>query len=445
MPERFLNIGRGNTAIPGFIHIDQSAGADLQHDVTTGIPFPDQSIEGIFCDNFIEYLDQGQGLAFLRECRRVLTPGGTLRILTPDLDHVVAAYVTENWQAPKADAAKREWIDNRAESLNMQMRGNGRQWLYNAHELIRSARFAGLDNPVRQQADTSSIPALASHGSADSSKLVIEFSPWKPALEETPLVSIVIPGYKARYFGAAIESALNQTYANIEILVLDDSSDEQIFKLIQASAAPQRIRYLKNTPRLGEAMSLTRGIQEARGQLIKPLYDDDCLLSDCVERMVAAMQKCPASTLAISRRYTINASGERIESQSISVANASCEISGLSLAAFTLATGRNYIGPPSSVMFRRDDALSLQACVMTFAGEFTHGAGDVTMYLNLLSRGDAVFLMDMLSEFRIHDDHTSSNPAIFVHERNSWIYLKHHGQRLGMIPADANIKIKRAI
>ncbi|MFZ6648238.1 glycosyltransferase [Undibacterium sp. TJN25] len=434
MANRLLHIGAAASATPGFISVGQFPGAEVPCDVTQGLPFADSSVDGIHCEHFIETLSQAQGLALLRECRRVLTQEGLLRIDTPDLDTIIATYVAADWQMQGGageSSADRGWLGSRSEYLDEQIRGHGRQRLYNAEDLRRAAQFAGLDGGVRHDSGTGS--------------LAMEFSARKHPLDTEPLVSIVIPGYRARYFGPAIASALNQTYPHIEILVLDDSGNDDIYQLIQASGAPDRIRYLKNTPRLGEAMSLTRGISEARGQLIKPLYDDDFLLPDCVERMVAGMQKCPAANLLISRRFTINAAGERIESQAISVATASCEISGLSLAAFTLATGRNFIGPPSSVMFRRDDALTIPECVMTFAGTPMYGAGDVAMYMNLLSRGDVVFLMDMLSEFRIHDDHTSSDPAIFPQERRSWINLKHHGQRLGLIPADANIKIKRAI
>jgi predicted SAM-dependent methyltransferase/glycosyltransferase involved in cell wall biosynthesis len=441
MTQHFLNIGAGHAALAGFVSVFQGPGADLQVDLSQGLPFADNSIAGIHCENHLEYLSQEQGLLFLRECRRVLARGAVLRIATPDLDAMQAIFAAQS--AP--GAAAHQWINNAAEALNLQMRLEGRQWIYNAQDLARAAMLAGLDGAVRRAPGESGMAPLAGQAAGSPGQLIMEFSPHKPVLGANPLVSIVIPGYRARYFEAALSSALAQTYGNIEIIVLDDSDNDEIRQLIEASTGAGRVRYLKNTPRLGEGHSVTRGIREARGELVKPLYDDDVLLPHCVERMVQGMQACPDAALLISRRYTINAAGERFEEQTLAAANASCEISGLSMAAFTLATGRNFIGPPSSVMLRRADALTMAPTVMSFSGFEIQGAGDVALYLHLLGRGECVFLADLLSEFRVHDNHTSSDSAIFVHERNSWVFMKHHGRRLGLMPADTNLKIKRGI
>lgn len=436
---QYLNIGAGNPALAGFFSVHHLPHADLVHDVTQGLPFADQSVAGIHCENLLEFMTQGQGLLFLRECRRVLQPDGFLRIVTPDLNAQLAAYL-DGTLAP-SDAAGA----SPAEALNLQLRGAGRQWSYNAQELARAAVQAGLNNPLRRKPHDSAMAALAGQSAGADGQLIIECSPWKPALDAAPLVSIVIPAYRARFFGAALDSALAQSYAHIEILVLDDSANEEI-EQIAAARADGRIRYLRNTPSLGENYSLTRGIREARGPLIKPLYDDDRLLPDCVARMVEAMRACPAATLLMSRRYTINAAGERTDVQRISLINVSCEMNGLSVAALTLAIGANHLGPPPSLMFRRDDALAVATPhVMTFAGQTMYGAGDVAMCLNLLGRGDAVFLMDLLSEFRVHDDHTSSGPGVAAQAGHSWRHMCEHGQRMGLRPDDADLRIKRLL
>lgn len=441
MTQHFLNIGVGNAALPGFVSVSQAPGAELQHDLAQGLPFADNSVAGIHCENHLEYLSQEQGLLFLRECRRVLARGGVLRVVTPDLEAMLATYIAQS--AP--GAARHEWVDNPGEALNLQMRFQGRQWIYSAQDLTRSAVLAGLDGAVRRQPDESAMAPLAGQATGAAGQLIMEFSPHQPQIDAHPLVSIVIPGYRATYFAASLSSALAQTYDNLEIIVLDDSSNDDIHQLILASGASDRVRYLKNTPPLGEGHSLTRGIREARGQLIKPLYDDDVLLPQCVARMVEGMQACPDATLVIARRYTINSAGERYAEQKLAVANASCEMSGLSLAAFTLATGGNFIGPPPAVMFRRGDALTMAPTVMSFSGFEIKGAGDVALYLHLLGRGECVYLHDLLSEFRMHDNHTTSDPAIYVHERHSWAFLKHHGKRLGLLPDDVSLRIKRSL
>lgn len=438
---QYLNIGAGNPALAGFFSVHHLPHADLIHDVTQGLPFADQSVAGIHCENLLEFMTQGQGLLFLRECRRVLEPQGILRIATPDLDAQLAAYLDGTLAVDGAEFSSA----SPAETLNLHLRGAARQWSYNAQELARAVTQAGLNDPLRRQPHDSAMAALAGQSAGADGKLIIECSPWKPALDAAPLVSIVIPAYRARFFGAALDSALEQTYAHIEILVLDDSPNDEI-EQIAATRADGRIRYLRNTPSLGENYSLTRGIREARGQLIKPLYDDDRLLPDCVARMVEAMRACPAATLLMSRRYTINAAGERTDIQRITLINVSCEMNGLSVAALTLAVGANHLGPPPSLMFRRDDALAIATPhVMVFAGKSIYGAGDVAMCLNLLGRGDAIFLNELLSEFRVHEDHTSSGAGVAAQARASFNYMREHGQRMGLRPDDHSIKVKRLL
>lgn len=429
-----LQLGVEGAPLPGHVRLAPTLAGDLEYIAAHGLPFPDRSVGAIHCAGLIELMSQAEGLALLRECRRVLLPGCKLRIGTPDLDGIVAAYQSGDWGAGLPLAGQAEWVADRAAALNLHLRGQGRRWLYNEAELARAAIFAGLDAPQRHAGPAGQEPTLWLECGAD-----------KPALPAQPLVSIVIPAYRVRFFGIALDSALAQTYANLEILVLDDSGDDAIADLVASRGAARPIRYLRNTPSLGEAASLTRGIHAARGELIKPLYDDDLLTPDCVARLVAAMQAAPDALLALSRRDTIDAVGARVAIREQLLANASCEIGGASLAAFTLATGGNFLGPPSSVMFRRAPALTVPGNVMTLAGRRTDGTGDVTLYLNLLSRGDVVFVHEVLSAFRLHDNHTSSDPAIGLAERASWLYLKEHGARLGLTKNIFDIVIKRVL
>jgi predicted SAM-dependent methyltransferase len=432
-----LYLGSG-AGLPGFATLNTSPEADLCHDLRHDLPLPDRSVTAIFCDGQLELLDQGQGMRLLRECRRVLRADGILRIATPDLDHIVADYAT----CPASERGVR----HPAAVLNQQLRGDGRQWLYNAQELLRATEMAGLRGAVLRGPADSAIAALAGQAAGGAGQLILECTPWKEALLPQPLVSIVIPAYRARFFGAALDSALAQTYPHTEILVLDDSANDDIRNIVAASPGAHRVQYLKNEPRLGEDRSLTRGVRLAAGQLIKPLYDDDILLPECVAQMVDGMLACPDAVMALSLRYTINADGGRIHAQTLAVAQGNAEVTGLSVAAFTLWSSGNYIGPPSAVMFRRDEALVTDVPnVMTFGGQLAPGAGDVALYLNLLGRGDVVFINEFLSEFRLHDDHASADPAMQHLGTLSLYQLQPHGRNMGLLLDDYNIKVKRML
>jgi predicted SAM-dependent methyltransferase len=63
------------------------------HDITKGLPYPDASMSAIYSSHLLEHLYFEQSVPLLRECQRVLVPGGVLRVVVPDLRAVVMEYV----------------------------------------------------------------------------------------------------------------------------------------------------------------------------------------------------------------------------------------------------------------------------------------------------------------------------------------------------------------
>lgn len=71
-------------------------GHGIRHcDATRRIPYPDSSVKALYSSHMIEHLDRRDTAAFLREAWRVLRPGGVIRLSTPDLAELVAAYGRE--------------------------------------------------------------------------------------------------------------------------------------------------------------------------------------------------------------------------------------------------------------------------------------------------------------------------------------------------------------
>ncbi len=110
-------------------------------------------------------------------------------------------------------------------------------------------------------------------------------------------VSIVIPTYRrtVECLSNAVESVLNQTYQNIEIIVVDDSTTEyEGIKLTEkyfSQLNNQKIVYLQNEKNLGGSLSRNRGIDAATGEYITFLDDDDEYLPEKIEKQLSFMLK----------------------------------------------------------------------------------------------------------------------------------------------------------
>ena len=105
-----------------------------------------------------------------------------------------------------------------------------------------------------------------------------------------PLVSIVLPTYKrADVLPIAIRSVLNQTYSNLELIVVDDNSPDATSDVV-ASFSDPRIRYVRNEPNLKLPRALNRGFSLARGEYLTWTSDDNLYGENALERMVEVMQ-----------------------------------------------------------------------------------------------------------------------------------------------------------
>jgi len=102
-------------------------------------------------------------------------------------------------------------------------------------------------------------------------------------------VSIVIPVYNAeKYLRECIESALNQTYKDIEIIAIDDGSNDNSLKILQMFSDKIKIISKKNG---GTATALNEGIEKMTGQWFKWLSADDILYPNAIEELMKEVEK----------------------------------------------------------------------------------------------------------------------------------------------------------
>ncbi|MCM3571050.1 glycosyltransferase family 2 protein [Neobacillus mesonae] len=220
-----------------------------------------------------------------------------------------------------------------------------------------------------------------------------------------PKVSILIPTYnRPELFHKALKSALHQTYPNIEIIVCDNSDNnltESIVKLYKGKFHP--IKYFPNYKNLGPVKNQQKCLKLSIGEYINYLMDDDLLHPEKIEKMMQYFQNYEDVVLVTSHKQTIDRNGHIFHSNDISYAPLFQEdtiLDGYTLGNMVLRDRINYIGAPTMVLFRKRD---LDEPFGVFAGKQAQNNVDVASWLNLLTKGKAVYMAEALSYFRVHE------------------------------------------
>lgn len=133
--------------------------------------------------------------------------------------------------------------------------------------------------------------------------------------EDLPLVSVIMPVYNAaRFLKPAIDSVLNQTYWNIELLILDDGSTDDSQQILQEyEKQDSRIRVFLNGDNQGVAQVRNQGIREARGAWIALLDSDDIWAPEKLEKQVQLLLREKAAIAYCSVDF-IDEQGRRMKS-----------------------------------------------------------------------------------------------------------------------------------
>ncbi len=106
------------------------------------------------------------------------------------------------------------------------------------------------------------------------------------------LVSIVMPSYNTgKYIAEAIESVINQTYKNWELLIVDDCSTDNTDEIVEPYLTDARIKYFKNKMNSGAAVSRNKALRESKGKWIAFLDSDDLWLPYKLEKQIKFMEK----------------------------------------------------------------------------------------------------------------------------------------------------------
>lgn len=169
-----VNVGAGSAGRAGWVNVDMwpGPGVNCVYDCRTSLPFPDRSVRGIFAEHFLEHLDYTlEAPQFLRECRRVLGDGATLRLAVPDAGRYLHAYAEPGWEGMTAlrslgPGREDPWLggryDTKMQLVNAVFRqGHEHRYAYDFQTLALLLEACGFREIVKSTFGQSRQPELA--------------------------------------------------------------------------------------------------------------------------------------------------------------------------------------------------------------------------------------------------------------------------------------------
>jgi len=212
-------------------------------------------------------------------------------------------------------------------------------------------------------------------------------------------VSVIIPAFnRARYIGQTIESVLQQTYANIEIIVVDDGSTDGTSEILDAYSG--KIKRLEHPghQNLGQSASINLGMQYADGEYVCVLDSDDYWELDKIELQVRYLEQHPDVGLVYCNGTAVNSNGDYLYDIYISGHREENKPERILLDC--------YIHLPSNSLMRMS--------VLRKAGSFDEtlrAAQDHDMLIRVAEITRFGFLDNPLYHYRRHDETISSKGA----------------------------------
>lgn len=140
------NLGCGSRHHPAWINLDFHGNGNtvLTWDLRNGFPFRDNVCDAIYSSHAIEHFDRDGARRFVEECRRVLKPGGILRLVAPDLEGIVRTYLSclDAAQRGEPEAPERyEWIVIELLDQLVRHRGGGEMLKYWCQDVVPAEEF----------------------------------------------------------------------------------------------------------------------------------------------------------------------------------------------------------------------------------------------------------------------------------------------------------------
>jgi len=234
---------------------------------------------------------------------------------------------------------------------------------------------------------------------------------------ETPAVSVVVPTHnRVRVLPRTLESALAQQDVELEVVVVDDASTDGTWAYLEGHR-DERIRPVRNERNLGVSGSRNRGVEEARGEWIAFLDDDDLWAPSKLSKQLA-LARLEAADWVYTGHVVLD---DRTRAAAIESAVPASE------AAMKLK-GYNAVGPPSSVIASRD--------LIERAGRFDERLSyiaDWELWIRFAQAGEAALVPEALMGYVQHGESMLLQRRYNVWDEVAYLESKHPEVEVDML------------
>ena len=215
-----------------------------------------------------------------------------------------------------------------------------------------------------------------------------------------PKVTVIVTVYKrTEFLRIALQSALDQTFQDFELIVADDSDSDAI-RQISDSFGSDKIRYRSQEKNLGIALNLRTAVAEAKGTYVAILNDDDLWEPRFLEKLVAPLDADPRFVLAFSDHWIIDGAGEvKVpETDANSRTFGRSDLPGGDVRRLDdLVLQRNGVPLAMAAVFRAD-AIDWTKVVAEVSGAYDYW---ISMLI-AASGGKAWYVAERLTRYRVH-------------------------------------------
>lgn len=220
---------------------------------------------------------------------------------------------------------------------------------------------------------------------------------------EHPKVSVIIPNYNhALYLDERIQSVLNQSYDNFEIIILDDMSKDNSREVIEKYRSNTHVsQIIFNTQNSGSTFKQwAKGFSLAKGELIWIAESDDSCSPELLQKLVNEFEKDPELVLAYSLSMFIDEYGKpRKPANNV---RRTMHIDGKKYIQHYMKFG-NHVKNASSALFKKATVINIDQIYTQYKG-----SGDRLFWILIALNGRVAIINELLNYFRRHSATTTS-------------------------------------